>query len=131
MAGKVFGIELEVLVKQQGVEVPRLVTHIVEYLTTREAYLEEGLFRIPGNTVKITELKKIADKDGKVDLYKHKDVDSHTAGGLLKLFLRELPVPIIIPRYYSTFLKVYGKYRTCPYLYFALFLNGSNMRAYL
>jgi RhoGAP domain len=79
----------------------------------RTACLEEGLFRIPGNTLKINELKKIADKgrcplntsftknptDGKVDLYKHKDVDSHTAGGLLKLYLRELPVPIIIPRF--------------------------------
>lgn len=63
--------------------------------------------------------------DGHVDM-NVMDVDSHTAGGLLKLYLRELPVPLIIPRYeifhmfstlfvayvthrfYTTFLKVYG-----------------------
>lgn len=42
MTGKVFGIDLETIVKQQGVEVPKLVTHIVEYLTIRE-----GLSTLP------------------------------------------------------------------------------------
>lgn len=34
-----------------------------------------------------------------MDLFKHKDIDCHTAGGILKLYLRELPIPLIIPRY--------------------------------
>lgn len=36
MAGKVFGVDLQALLQQQNVEVPRLVTHIVEFLTSRE-----------------------------------------------------------------------------------------------
>lgn len=47
--------------------------------------------------------------EGKVDLYKHKDIDSHTAGGLLKLFLRELPVPIVIPRFVFTKKQISNK----------------------
>lgn len=34
--GKVFGADLQALVEHQNVEVPRLVTHIIEYLTTKE-----------------------------------------------------------------------------------------------
>lgn len=106
MTGKVFGVDLDTLVKQQQVEIPKLVTHALEYLRAKKAHLEEGLFRIPGNNLKIQELRKIIDRDGTVD-FNAMDVDSHTVGGLLKMYLRELPVSLIIPRFYSTFLKVY------------------------
>ena len=36
MAGKVFGIDLQTLVQQQKVDVPTLVTHVVEFLISRE-----------------------------------------------------------------------------------------------
>jgi len=107
MPGKVFGMDLETLVAHQKVEIPKLVVHAFEFLHSKKAHLEEGLFRIPGNSLRIQQLKKQFDTDGHVDLFKQKDVEIHTAAGILKLFLRELPVPIIIPRYYSTFLKVY------------------------
>jgi len=98
MSGKVFGVDLESLVHRQQAEIPKLVSHIFEFLKEKKAYLEEGLFRIPGNSINIAELRKIIDRDGHVDLKQHKEVDSHTAAALLKLYLRELPVPLIIPR---------------------------------
>jgi len=42
MAGKIFGIDLQTLVQQQNVEVPKLVTHILEFLLNRE-----GLSTLP------------------------------------------------------------------------------------
>lgn len=107
MPGKVFGVELETLSANQKVEIPKIVVHVFEYLHSKKAHLEEGIFRIPGNNQRIGQLKKQFDTDGHVDLFKQKDLEIHTVAGILKLFLRELPVPIIIPRYYSTFLKVY------------------------
>jgi hypothetical protein len=107
MAGKVFGVDLDTLVQRQKSEVPKIVLHTIEYLHNKKAHLEEGIFRIPGNNIKITQLKKQFDTGTNVDLNKHNDLDVHTVACLLKMFLRELPVPVIIPRYYSTYLKVY------------------------
>ncbi|EGG14725.1 pleckstrin domain-containing protein [Cavenderia fasciculata] len=44
--------------------------------------------------------------EGKGDLSKIAPTDMHTVAGLLKLYLRELPEPLLIWRYYSTFIKV-------------------------
>jgi hypothetical protein len=107
MAGKVFGVDLETLIQRQKTEVPKVVLQTIEYLHNKKAHLEEGLFRIPGNNIKITQLKKQFDTGNNVDLNKHNDLDVHTVACLLKMYLRELPVPVIIPRYYSTYLKVY------------------------
>jgi hypothetical protein len=104
---KVFGVDLDTLVQRQKSEVPKVVLQTIEYLHNKKAHLEEGIFRIPGNNIKITQLKKLYDSGSNVDLYKHSDLDVHTVACLLKMFLRELPVPVIIPRYYSTYLKVY------------------------
>lgn len=36
MAAKVFGVDLETLVKQQQAEVPKLVTHVLEFLKAKK-----------------------------------------------------------------------------------------------
>jgi hypothetical protein len=47
MAGKVFGVDLDTLVQRQKTEVPKVVLQTIEYLHSKKAHLEEGLFRIP------------------------------------------------------------------------------------
>lgn len=43
--GKVFGTDLQTLVVQQNVEVPKLVTHIIEFLTSKEGLCHIYLLR--------------------------------------------------------------------------------------
>lgn len=51
-----------------------------------------GIFRISGSVNKVKELKEKYNQGEKVDLINHGDVDS--VASLLKLFLKELPVPV-------------------------------------
>ncbi|KAF2078095.1 hypothetical protein CYY_000566 [Polysphondylium violaceum] len=103
----IFGVDLECVVKQNPISsnIPNIVTEIVNWLEKSDAVHEEGLFRIPGNGVVIQELKK-SFNEGTADLSKFTSADIHTVAGLLKLYLRELPEPLFIWRYYSTFIKV-------------------------
>ncbi len=40
--------------------------------------------------------------------------DAHTIAGLLKLWFRELPEPVLIFRYYTTFVKVMSMFHILP-----------------
>ncbi|GAM20647.1 hypothetical protein SAMD00019534_038220 [Acytostelium subglobosum LB1] len=116
---KIFGVDLETIVQAQDGKQPRSITdnssfpknlpfiliELVNWLEHHNASNEEGLFRIPGNTQTIQDLKS-AYNQGNADLDKYNQADIHTIAGLLKLYLRELPEPLFIWRYYSTFIKV-------------------------
>jgi len=102
----IFGVDLECVVKQNpNSTIPNIVTQVVDWLDKHNAIFEEGLFRIPGNGVVIQEIKK-SFNEGSADLSQYTSADIHTIAGLLKLYLRELPEPLFIWRYYSTFIKV-------------------------
>uniref|UniRef100_A0A8C2TPT1 Rho-GAP domain-containing protein n=1 Tax=Coturnix japonica TaxID=93934 RepID=A0A8C2TPT1_COTJA len=91
---RTFGVPLEVLTKnatQCGV--PFLVTQMVEYLEVF-GLQRVGIFRISGSVNKIKELKQKYNQGEKVDLINHGDVDS--VASLLKLFLNELNISVII-----------------------------------
>ncbi|KAN0016038.1 hypothetical protein ACTFIU_005990 [Dictyostelium citrinum] len=110
MSRHIFGIDLETIVTTQNQpafisDVPKIVALVIEWLDKFNAVNEEGIFRIPGNGVTIQEIKKSFD-EGKGDLSKFNSSDIHSIAGVLKLYLRELPEPLFIWRYYSTFIKV-------------------------
>ncbi|XP_041125058.1 protein FAM13C-like isoform X2 [Polyodon spathula] len=91
---KVFNVSLETLREngQTVCGVPGIVRSIVEYLD--EYGLEQkGLFRVSSSVNKLKDLKAKYDGGEKVDLIEDGDIES--ASGLLKLFLRELPKPVI------------------------------------
>lgn len=73
--------------------------------------VEEGIFRVPGNQAEIDALKKQYDTVGQAKLESH--YEAHTIAGLLKLWFRELPEPVLIFRYYETFIRV-GSTRPPP-----------------
>ncbi|KAN0029595.1 hypothetical protein ACTA71_007726 [Dictyostelium dimigraforme] len=110
MSRQIFGIDLETIVTTQNQptfisDVPKIVAQVIEWLDKFNAANEEGIFRIPGNGITIQEIKKSFD-EGKGDLSKFNSSDIHSVAGILKLYLRELPEPLFIWRYYSTFIKV-------------------------
>ncbi len=54
---------------------------------------EVGIFRLPGQASRIQALKELYDSGSQDDFSSTEDV--HTVASLLKLYLRELPQPIV------------------------------------
>lgn len=100
-AQPIFGVSLEDIVTRPennlhytGTrEIPLIVDDTVKYLREK-AMNVEGIFRISGGNSQLKELRKSYDSGEEVDL---NDVeDPHIVAGLLKLYLRELPVPLLV-----------------------------------
>ncbi|KAK3535862.1 hypothetical protein QTP70_021160 [Hemibagrus guttatus] len=92
---RVFGIPLEEVQQsgQPGQEVPLLVRTIVEYIEEHGGLGLEGLFLVNGNAERVEWLRQRYDSGEEVNLEKEADLAS--AVSLLRLFLQELPEPII------------------------------------
>ncbi|XP_053292223.1 rho GTPase-activating protein 22 isoform X1 [Pleuronectes platessa] len=107
LGGGVFGQHLEETMLCEAQcgpqrEVPVLVEQCACFI--REHGLEEeGLFRSPGQTNHVRELQDACDRGEKPVFDSTTDV--HTVASLLKLFIRELPEPIIPFCKYTQFLS--------------------------
>ncbi|KAM8836492.1 rho GTPase-activating protein 22 isoform 3-T3 [Spinachia spinachia] len=104
--GGIFGQRLEDTVQYEKKFGPRLAPLLVEQCVDfiRERGLdEEGLFRMPGQANLVKELQEAFDCGDKPLLDSNTDV--HTVASLLKLYLRELPEPVIPFSKYEDFLN--------------------------
>lgn len=93
---RVFGVPLEVVTRTHtisGHEVPALVKHIVDYIEEHGLLDLEGLFLVNGNAERVDWLRQRYDSGEEVELEKEADLAS--AVSLLRLFLQELPEPVI------------------------------------
>ncbi len=84
-----------------GREIPEIVESCIKYLEER-GLKQVGVFRLSGSAVAIEAYKQAFDKGVKVDLSKEGDVNA--IAGLLKLYFRELPEPILTYKLYNTFI---------------------------
>uniref|UniRef100_A0AAY5EP00 Rho GTPase-activating protein 24 n=1 Tax=Electrophorus electricus TaxID=8005 RepID=A0AAY5EP00_ELEEL len=103
--GGIFGQHLEDTVLYERKFGPRLAPLLVEQCVDfiREQGLkEEGLFRMPGQANLVKELQDAFDCGDK-PLFDN-NTDIHTVASLLKLYLRELPEPVIPFSKYEDFL---------------------------
>ncbi|XP_073456123.1 rho GTPase-activating protein 24 isoform X1 [Aquarana catesbeiana] len=104
--GGIFGQKLEDTVryeKRYGVRLaPMLVEQCVDFIRQR-GLTEEGLFRLPGQANLVKELQDAFDCGEKPAFDSNTDV--HTVASLLKLYLRELPEPVIPYSKYEDFLS--------------------------
>jgi hypothetical protein len=64
----------------------------------------EGIFRVPGNSVRVQDLKATIDRTGGPVDFKHCQV--HDVTGVLKLYLKELPDPLFTSDYYKYFSSI-------------------------
>ncbi|XP_041654226.1 protein FAM13B isoform X2 [Cheilinus undulatus] len=93
---RVFGVPLEEVTHTHtisGHEVPALVKNIVEYIEEHGHLDLEGLFLVNGNAERVDWLRQRYDSGEEVELEKEADLAS--AVSLLRLFLQELPEPVI------------------------------------
>ncbi|KAJ8338506.1 hypothetical protein SKAU_G00374720 [Synaphobranchus kaupii] len=108
--GRVFGVPLEEVRQsgQPGQGVPLLVKHIVEYIEEHGGLDLEGLFLVNGNAERVEWLRQRYDSGEEVDLEKEADLAS--AVSLLRLFLQELPEPVIPSGLQAHILQLYQDY---------------------
>ncbi|XP_015998329.2 rho GTPase-activating protein 22 isoform X1 [Rousettus aegyptiacus] len=102
----IFGQRLEDTVHQERKYGPRLAPLLVEQCVDfiRERGLtEEGLFRMPGQANLVRDLQDSFDC-GEKPLF-DSTTDVHTVASLLKLYLRELPEPVVPFARYEDFLS--------------------------
>ncbi|XP_003801697.1 rho GTPase-activating protein 22 isoform X2 [Otolemur garnettii] len=106
LGGGIFGQRLEDTVHHERKYGPRLAPLLVEQCVDfiRERGLtEEGLFRMPGQANLVRDLQDSFDC-GEKPLF-DSTTDVHTVASLLKLYLRELPEPVVPFARYEDFLN--------------------------
>ncbi|KAK4057577.1 rho GTPase-activating protein [Microbotryomycetes sp. JL221] len=101
--GAVFATPLWDLVQREGREVPLLVEEALAAIE-RRGLSEVGIYRISGENRVIQELRDSIDR-GIDPAPMFATTDVHNVTGLLKLYLRELPEPVIPFELYSEFIS--------------------------
>ncbi|KAJ3885514.1 hypothetical protein GG344DRAFT_13468, partial [Lentinula edodes] len=104
MPRAVFGVNLEEsLDVAQIANLPAIVFRCIQYLESKKADQEEGIYRLSGSSAVIKSLKD----QGDVDLLASDEYwDPHAIAGLLKSFLRDLPSSILTRELHMRFLSV-------------------------
>ncbi|KAF7728433.1 hypothetical protein EC973_006113 [Apophysomyces ossiformis] len=107
----VFGVPLEEAVQISKIsdkyELPAIVHRCIEYLEAKNAFEEEGIYRLSGSAMKIKALKNKFNEEGDVRLLEAEEhYDLHVIAGLLKMWLRELPGNVLTTELMKEFLHV-------------------------
>ncbi|CAL8343346.1 unnamed protein product [Boreogadus saida] len=102
---KVYSCDLTTLVKAHNTTRPMVVDMCIREIESR-GLKSEGLYRISGFSDSVEEVKMAFDKDGeKTDISVDAYEDINIITGALKLYLRDLPVPIISYDAYPRFIE--------------------------
>ncbi|XP_061647161.1 rho GTPase-activating protein 19-like isoform X1 [Phyllopteryx taeniolatus] len=94
--GVVFGAPLT----EEGIA---QIYQLIEYL--RKNLHIEGLFRVPGHSLRQAALREILNAGAEIDL-EMGDFHPNDAASLLKAYLGELPEPLLMHRHYHAHLKI-------------------------
>ncbi|MCJ8749875.1 hypothetical protein PDJAM_G00192570 [Pangasius djambal] len=105
-----FGVPLTTLLEQDqkmmpGTRVPiilqRLISHIEE-----EGLDTEGILRVPGAATRVKAVCQELELKFYDGLFPWESLKQHDAASVLKLFIRELPHPLLTVEYFSAFFSV-------------------------
>ncbi|KAG2198595.1 hypothetical protein INT47_001042, partial [Mucor saturninus] len=113
-AYQVFGVSLEESIRltriSEKFDLPAIVYRCITYLEAKDAIHEEGIYRQNGSSLQINQLRQRFCEYGDLDLLAMPQTDQHldvnVVAGLLKMWLRELPVNILTFDLLKDFLKV-------------------------
>ncbi|XP_075684738.1 beta-chimaerin isoform X1 [Rhinoderma darwinii] len=102
---KVYSCDLTTLVKAHNTPRPMVVEMCIQEIESR-GLKSEGLYRVSGFTEHIEDVKMAFDRDGdKTDLSSTTYPDINIITGALKLYFRDLPIPVITYDIYSKFIE--------------------------
>ncbi|XP_049919290.1 N-chimaerin isoform X2 [Epinephelus moara] len=102
---KVYSCDLTTLVKAHNTKRPMVVDMCIQEIEAR-GLQSEGLYRISGFSELIEDVKLAFDRDGeKADISSNAYEDLNIITGALKLYFRELPIPLITYDAYPRFIE--------------------------
>jgi hypothetical protein len=102
---KTFGVALET-VQLTSDGIPEIVEKCLTFLESHDMKTE-GLFRLSGAASTIAKFKERFDRGDDVRFENH--ADAHAIAGLVKLFLRELPTPLLTYQLYDCWVAAHSK----------------------
>ena len=84
------------------VRIPPLVSDCIQFLEEKGLHLE-GILRVSGRTEEVRNLRKLYEK-GRAKVNLNQVEDPHSVAGLLKLYFRESPKPLLTFELYDDFI---------------------------
>ncbi|PRP81374.1 hypothetical protein PROFUN_11061 [Planoprotostelium fungivorum] len=103
---KVYGIPIDaVRDKNSASLLPPILWECISYIEAK-GLTAEGVFRVSGSIAEVTSLKKDIDEGKSGIIYQCDSV--HVVSSLLKMFLRELPEPLLLSQNYDQFIEIQG-----------------------
>uniref|UniRef100_A0A8C7Z952 Rho GTPase activating protein 18 n=1 Tax=Oryzias sinensis TaxID=183150 RepID=A0A8C7Z952_9TELE len=105
-----FGVPLNTLLDQDqrrvpGTKVPLILQKLISHIK-EEGLDTEGLLRIPGAATRVKALCQELDSSFCEGTFPWQQVKQHDAASILKLFIRELPHPLLTVEYLNAFIAV-------------------------
>ncbi|MEQ2270611.1 Beta-chimaerin [Xenotaenia resolanae] len=102
---KVYSCDLTTLVKAHNTTRPMVVDICIREIELR-GMKSEGLYRVSGFSEHIEDVRLAFDRDGeRADISASAYADINIIAGALKLYLRDLPIPVITFDLYSKFIQ--------------------------
>ncbi|XP_019639383.1 PREDICTED: rho GTPase-activating protein 24-like [Branchiostoma belcheri] len=105
--GGIFGQSLEETMRYErrygNRSVPVIIEQTAAYIR-KHGMAQEGLFRLPGSLTEVKELQDVYDRGERPD-FEELQADVDSVASLLKLYLRELPEPVVPFAMYDSFLQ--------------------------
>ncbi|KAK9484975.1 hypothetical protein V1527DRAFT_441962 [Lipomyces starkeyi] len=102
---KVFGVSIEAVCKRENQLIPTVVQLLLAEIEARGVE-EVGIYRVPGSLANVNELKKAFDSGFAVNMDDERWFDINTVAGCLKLYLRELPEPLLTDELFPEFTQI-------------------------
>ncbi|XP_026050788.1 rho GTPase-activating protein 18-like isoform X1 [Carassius auratus] len=105
-----FGVSLSTLLEQDqrrvpGTRVPLILQHLMSHIE-EQGLDTEGVLRIPGAATRVKAVCHELEHKFYEGTFLWESLKQHDAASLLKLFIRELPYPLLTVEYFSAFLSV-------------------------
>uniref|UniRef100_A0A8C4NI15 Active breakpoint cluster region-related protein n=1 Tax=Eptatretus burgeri TaxID=7764 RepID=A0A8C4NI15_EPTBU len=100
----VFGVKIAVVTKRERSQIPYIVRQCVEEIE-RRGIEEVGIYRVSGVATDIQTLKAAFDNNNKDVVMILSEMDVNAIAGVLKLYFRELPEPLLTNEKYQSFIE--------------------------
>uniref|UniRef100_A0A8C4DV35 Rho GTPase activating protein 18 n=1 Tax=Dicentrarchus labrax TaxID=13489 RepID=A0A8C4DV35_DICLA len=105
-----FGVPLATLLDQDqrrapGTKVPFILQRLINHIE-KDGLDTEGLLRIPGAATRVKSLCQELESSFYNGVFPWQQLKQHDAASLLKLFIRELPHPLLTVEYLNAFIAV-------------------------